>query len=118
MTKTKENQTVSAPTIEFLAITFFGYACEESPAMAIQKAQKFISYGVKPKRMSKEWVKAQDDIILWMVPSNWHGTDNFCPVDEEGNPIGILLHGHYKPKDKIDSYGVMASALDEWKANK
>ena len=111
-TKTKK------PKIEFLAVTSFGYAFDDSPAMAIQKAQKHISYGLKLKRNSREWREAQDKIMLWMVPSTWHGTDNYCPVDEGGNPVGILLHGHHRPEDKTTSFEVMDSAIKKWLKNK
>jgi hypothetical protein len=115
MSNTTTEQDVSAPTIEFLAITGFGWAYADSPAMAIQKAQSNVSYGAKkPRKGTKKWEEAQAKIQLWMVPSTWHGTDNYRPVDEDGNPVGILLHGHYKPEDKTAQYEVMDSAIKGW----
>tara|TARA_R100001463_G_scaffold3387_3_gene13824 strand:+ start:1056 stop:1409 length:354 start_codon:yes stop_codon:yes gene_type:complete len=113
MSKITTEQDVSTK-IEFLAITGFGWAYADSPAMAIQKAQSNISYGAKPRKGSKKWEEAQDKIQLWMVPSNCHGTENFRPVDEDGNPVGILLHGHYKPEDKVTQFGVMDKAIKGW----
>ncbi len=118
MSNTTAEQDVSATTVEFLAITAFGWACADSPAMAIQKAQSSISYGAKPRKGSKKWEEAQKRIQLWMVPSTWHGTENFRPVDEDGNPVGILLHGHYKPEDKTAQYEVMDKAIKGWLENR
>ncbi len=114
MSNTTTKQDVSAPTIEFLAITGFGWAYADSPAMAIQHAQSNLAYGASPRRGSKKWKEAQAKIQLWMVPSTWHEVDNYRPVDEDGNPVGILLHGHYKPEDKVTQFGVMDKAIKGW----
>ncbi len=118
MNKTTTEQAVSAPTIEFLAINGFGWAYADSPAMAIQHAQSNLAYGASPRRGSKKWKEAQAKIQLWMVPSTWHGVDNYRPVDEDGNPVGILLHGHYNPEDKVAQYEVMDKAVKGWLENR
>jgi len=108
------NETETENKIEFLAVTAFGYAFADSPAMAMSKIQAYAynPYGQKPRKGSEGWQRAQDGIILWMVPSNqWTGTEFYRPVDKDGKPCGILLHGYRETEQALEAYNKMEVAL-------
>mgnify|MGYP005991261129 FL=1 len=107
-TKTKAKKT----TVEFIAVAQFGWRAASSPAMAIQKVRDCTFLQDRPERGSDEWVQAQESIQLWMVKSDeWIGLNHYCPIDQHGQPCGLLLHGYNNEEDQLETYDRMSEAV-------
>jgi hypothetical protein len=105
----KTNTTTAA--INFLAVAPYGWGYSTSPAQAIAKVQDFTFYDKRPRKGSDKWKKAQAAIQLWMVRADeWVGTNNYRPIDKDGNNVGILLHGYHSPDQHLQTYDLMAKA--------
>ena len=110
-TDTKMN-TATKTVIEFLAVAPFGWGSSTSPAGAIAKVQDYTFFDKRPRKGSEKWKKAQAAIQLWMVRSDeWVGTNNYRPIDKDGEPCGILLHGYHSPDQHLQTYDKMAVAI-------
>tara|TARA_A200000159_G_scaffold83377_1_gene77092 strand:+ start:45 stop:377 length:333 start_codon:yes stop_codon:yes gene_type:complete len=98
--------------VEFIAVAQFGWKHASSPAMAIQKVRDFTFMQDRPERGSDEWEESQDAIQLWMVKSDeWIGLNHYCPIDQHGQPCGLLLHGYKNKEDQLETYERMSEAV-------
>ena len=77
----------------YLAVNFLGWATATSPWGALGKLELAMS----SKRItvgSDQFKKCTDEVYLYYLPdeSKFEGTNNYAPIDKDGNPYGIPLY--------------------------